>query len=758
MLRRMISYCVAYIRNPARLRGITALPTLLNLPITDNCNSRCIMCDVWKTRARGEMTPADLGRVLRDPLFRRLRHVGISGGEPTLRKDLVEAVQEVLAACPNLASLSITTHAFHPRRWAKMLPPIKALCKEADVRFTLNISIDGDEHIHNEVRRISGGYGKCLETCAVAQESGVPVQFQGTISAANVYNLGAMLDRADDQGATPVFRQATVIERLANRESMASVSLTPAHKSFFADFLRSKRLAEATSNPARRLFYQDLSRRLVTGARRKAPCYFQREGLVLAANGDLFHCSISSDAIGNALKESAYNLYFSARSEVIRGQILTSICPNCVHDQSGAWSPAALAAETLRATVVGRSAKHAVRALRFGAGVVFERLRALRCQRRPTVPARCERVAIIGAYGGEHVGDAAILGGVMLRLKAQHGTRSVTVLSTRPDRTRTWTDGLDLPMRIGVASYESDAERVLKESDALVYGGGPVMDLPELVVQHLRAATTMRALGRPFLVEGVGIGPFRSRIVRGVARALLESASHVSVRGQASRRDPLLRHCQVEVGLDPAFDYLKTRVRRLTKVRERTSRAIGWSTEADSDAVVIGINLRPLWKKYGGSEAHLRELHGRAIDSMIDGLIDAQRRIGRQVHAVFFPMNADVYGFSDLSVARALSQAAQGRLSLRVCEQELMVDEVLLLLSKVHLVVAMRLHAAIFGLAAGCPTIGIDYRVGRAGKVTELLSEHGLRNRVTRIDLLTPIWLGEQVAAAAAEGIGPSGC
>ena len=30
---------------------------------------------------------------------------------------------------------------------------------------------------------------------------------------------------------------------------------------------------------------------------------------------------------------------------------------------------------------------------------------------------------MIGAYGGDHIGDAAILGGVLLRFKARHGTR-----------------------------------------------------------------------------------------------------------------------------------------------------------------------------------------------------------------------------------------------------------------------------------------------------------------------------------------------
>jgi polysaccharide pyruvyl transferase WcaK-like protein len=82
---------------------------------------------------------------------------------------------------------------------------------------------------------------------------------------------------------------------------------------------------------------------------------------------------------------------------------------------------------------------------------------------------------------------------------------------------------------------------------------------------------------------------------------------------------------------------------------------------------------------------------------------------------------------------------------LRICEHELLVDEVLCLLKRLDLVMAMRLHAAIFSLAADVPTIGIDYRVGRPGKVTELFVERGLARQVRRIDILDADWLAGQL-------------
>ena len=53
-----------------------------------------------------------------------------------------------------------------------------------------------------------------------------------------------------------------------------------------------------------------------------------------------------------------------------------------------------------------------------------------------------KRALLIGMYGGEHVGDAAILGGVLFRLHNEFGTTHAELLSHRPDHTQRLLDGL----------------------------------------------------------------------------------------------------------------------------------------------------------------------------------------------------------------------------------------------------------------------------------------------------------------------------
>src|ERR1700739_5170758 len=64
---------------------IHALPVLVVFP-HNQCNCRCVMCDIWRVREAREITPSDLEEQLFS--FRKLgvRWVVFSGGEPQLNE------------------------------------------------------------------------------------------------------------------------------------------------------------------------------------------------------------------------------------------------------------------------------------------------------------------------------------------------------------------------------------------------------------------------------------------------------------------------------------------------------------------------------------------------------------------------------------------------------------------------------------------------------------------------------------------------
>jgi len=150
---------------------------------------------------------------------------------------------------------------------------------------------------------------------------------------------------------------------------------------------------------------------------------------------------------------------------------------------------------------------------------------------------RFEEVVIIGAYGGDHVGDAAILGGVLLHLHQAYGTRRAHVMSHRADHTRRLACGLETPVAAEVHDYQPRiVDSLFAKAEALVLAGGPLMDLPRVLAKHLAAIGTARAQGRPFLIERVGVGPFKRPISRWAAKRIARAASRFIFRSIRSDR------------------------------------------------------------------------------------------------------------------------------------------------------------------------------------------------------------------------------
>ena len=80
-------------------------PKVLNLNIIDSCNSKCTMCNIWKRDEAIEISPEELKAILSDDLFSDLQHIGVTGGEPTLREDLPLVFKKIIEVFPKICLL-----------------------------------------------------------------------------------------------------------------------------------------------------------------------------------------------------------------------------------------------------------------------------------------------------------------------------------------------------------------------------------------------------------------------------------------------------------------------------------------------------------------------------------------------------------------------------------------------------------------------------------------------------------------------------
>lgn len=683
---------------------IVRKPRLLNFPITDNCSSKCVMCNVWVDKVKNEISPDQIKNILSDNLFSKVKHVGISGGEPTLRKDLVQCIISITGSLPNIQTLSITSHGFHPKKWEKYLPEIKKACEAKDISLSVNISVDGVGTDHEEIRRIKGGWKKLNETISILKANNIKIQLQSTISKKNIYFINELQWFANSINEEIIFRKAVEIERLYNENLIDSVETNNHESSFLADFMSSDFVKKSAKRLSRLMYYKHISKLLVNNGNRTMPCSFKNEGVLLDSFGGLYPCSIAKDHFKKDvyLDSNLKSYYFGKKANKIRQNLYKTQCDKCYHDQSGPWNPF----EVIKLKLLNIKFFSALNKIYL---LIYQ---YLSIRYTPKNSKKPNHVLLIGAYGGEHVGDSAILGGVIIRLKKIQKSRNFVVLSSRPDRTKKWISQLYLNsnLNINVISYK---ELSNYNFGLIVYAGGPIMGDLRLIILN-KIVSRFKRKKIPFIIEGVGLGPFKNNFYKYLANSLISKADKITTRDNF---DYLFPKIKFENNIDPAFDYLASRA-KLKKYSIRLDHLIKKKLTFDDDKNLIGLNLRPLWSKFiskNNSEINVKNEMFKLLDYLFNNCPD-------NFLFVYIPFNTDHYGFSDLDIIYDYKYANENKtLPLVIVDEELGTEDMISLIKLMTSLIAMRFHACIFGSALKIPVLGIDYDlISDKGKVKGL--------------------------------------
>jgi len=683
---------------------------------------------VWSAGKTDQFTPETIKSIFSQDFFSKVKHIGISGGEPTLNEALAEICIALLENVKSLKSLSITSHGYHTNKHEKILPIILDKCHEENVSFTLNLSVDGIGEMHTKVRRVKNAFEKVTATANLAKRLGIPVQLQCTITPVNVYGIVHVREFAIENNYDVIFRIASYIARLSNGDLTERIKLSDKQRSFVADFLEAPRTILATKSLGRRLFYSDLANRLRTDAPRLAPCSFQSDALLLSPDQSIYNCSRSEVKLEIEDRNHIAKSINSEKNRQILNNLILNTCKSCYHDQTGRWPLWKYLTVHDQYYFKFKSFEKIVKIPLIVKNGIFP------VKKRKTSVKKLDNILIIGCYGGEHVGDAAVLGGVILRFKEKYGARNFTVLSIRPDRTRCWIQNISISgVSINVIGIKQKFN--IENFDGLVLGGGPIMSIPILLSNHLAIIRRFKRLSKPFFIEGVGIGPLKDRITKLMAINILSSADSITVRTKKDYDIASKLGVNASKTSDPAFDYLL----QLNIDGFKPHQALIQIMNTGKDIWVI--NLRPLWAKYANKQDILKNIEDNVINS-VSSIIYRYRKNHR---FIFMPMNSDQLGFSDLEIAYKLEdnlKRISEDIDFKIWECEPDINSCVFLLKKTKLSISMRFHGCIFSLSNNVPTVGIDYSTFEKGKVYYLFEDFNMGNNVINAkDIKTDILL-----------------
>jgi MoaA/NifB/PqqE/SkfB family radical SAM enzyme len=149
-------------RNNAAKRETGLYPLdMLILYVTMRCNAKCDHCFCWEDLNIGikEMTLEQIEKIAESvPPF---RHLLLTGGEPTLRKDLVEVIG-AFASRGKIQTAFINSNGLKPSLIEEIATAVKTRHPHLGLEF--QISIDGLEATHDRVRGVPGNFQKAMET------------------------------------------------------------------------------------------------------------------------------------------------------------------------------------------------------------------------------------------------------------------------------------------------------------------------------------------------------------------------------------------------------------------------------------------------------------------------------------------------------------------------------------------------------------------------------------------------------------------
>lgn len=318
VLRNMKIWSYKALGQTHRLRPYKVLVSL-----TNQCNSRCEYCDIWKINPenpelfKAEIRLDDLEGMFRD-LGPDLIWLALTGGEITLVKYFKDMVLAAKRDCPNLRLVTFTTNALAPDRALEYAQFIR----DQGLDVFVTISLDGDQETHDKLRGIPGNYAKCERLFDMLTEARIPVYYGITVADTNEdFIKNEYVARAKEVKSVTFVHSGGIYEK-DNAVDYSSIrkGLRHIYNNYRIDHF--SELLEKIHIKVSLLFLEKPFERNVI------PCEVMNTSAHVMPQGEIHPCMFMP-AIGNIKDGKMSEIYASEEAERLRKEIRQDKCPKC---------------------------------------------------------------------------------------------------------------------------------------------------------------------------------------------------------------------------------------------------------------------------------------------------------------------------------------------------------------------------------------------------------------------------------------------
>lgn len=292
------------------------------------------------------------------------------------------------------------------------------------------------------------------------------------------------------------------------------------------------------------------------------------------------------------------------------------------------------------------------------------------------------KVLISGYYGFDNSGDDAILKAIVKDFKDSSKDIEITALSSDPDSTRQ-NYGIRAVNRFNLLQII----RAMYSTDLFISGGGSLLqDITSTrsIIYYISLIYLAKLFNKPVMVYANGIGPINKRYNRLLTRKVLDRVDVITLRDFNSRKtlkEIGVTNKNVYVTSDPVFTLKPASQTRVNNILEYEG--------IPADKPLVGISVRK-WK--GAPDLEV------TVSKTIDYLTSHY-----QLNILLIPMHFP----DDLKISTRIMELSRG--NCYIISNKYTVEELMGIISRLELIIAMRLHSLIYAATQAVPMVGLVY-------------------------------------------------
>lgn len=290
--------------------------TRFTIQVTEKCNGKCLSCNIHKIKNPVDIKPEIiLASMLpmAHQIFKKVKVINITGGEPFLHPNLIEVCKSLLVLCPN-ATLGFVSNGLRPQKTLETMLQIKELIP----KIHCAVSLDGFSEVDNIQRGNPKHSELAWKTYELLKENNMFAGFGSVVTPININTMIPFRIGLYKKGighSVMICNTSKQFYRKDEKENQ-SLQLNKEQQKLFEKICK---LPPCKSNE---YFYPIHIKK----QKQVFPCFSGFNSFYLSAQGGIHPCISLQDCWGNIYKKPFIRIWESERAWMSRQNNIHGNC------------------------------------------------------------------------------------------------------------------------------------------------------------------------------------------------------------------------------------------------------------------------------------------------------------------------------------------------------------------------------------------------------------------------------------------------